>query len=172
MLRFFSLFAVASASIFNCNTSALFRPTAVHLMPNPPIMNWPISMSVQFYNPIPATNGTIETSYSLNGIQGSQQSSDLCNSIACPILPGANNGSVSFKWPHFARGNLTLRSRWNNIGGDNLLCVKIKLYSRVGYLRPQSKSIEPLFGTALTIWKVDNRTCPWHPTNPFHLSRK
>ncbi len=116
------------ASISDCDTASLFRPTELAVTPDPPVRNQPVTMTVKFNNPgATVTDGTVTTSVTLNYIPFQPSTEPLCDNTACPIATGANDRSTTSTWPDTVSGNVVTTSVWADVNGESLLCVKTSL---------------------------------------------
>jgi len=167
MKLFSALLALASSPVNDCNTSSIFRPTALDLTPNPPVIGQPTRLTVQFINPGPTvTDGTVTTSVTLNYLPFSPTVEPLCKNTACPLVTGPNDRSTSSVWPD-VRGVVTTQSVWNSLSGDNLLCVKtsVKVASALRY---SPKTLPPLFRDDLSQKQVAVWTRKYPMCNVSH----
>lgn len=117
--------SLASASITDCDTSSVFRPTKLALDPATPVRGQPVTMTVLFNNPGPViTDGTVTTSVTLNYIPFPPSVEALCMNTACPLVTGSNDRSTSSTWPDTVSGSVVTTSRWTDANGRSLLCLK------------------------------------------------
>jgi hypothetical protein len=117
--------SLVSASITDCDTSSVFRPTKLALDPATPVRGQPVTMTVLFDNPGPViTDGTVTTSVTLNYIPFQPSVEALCTNTACPLMTGSNDRSTSSTWPDTVSGSVVTTSRWTGVNGQSLLCLK------------------------------------------------
>jgi hypothetical protein len=174
MLRLLALLAVpVFATVTDCNTSSLFRPTVLGLNPDPPISGQPVRLTVQFENPGPEiTSGLATTSITLNGLPFSPSSEPLCQNTACPIVIGANDRSTSSTWPTNVKGRVVTKSVWTNDDGDELLCVQTSVKVGSSLLRPiLNGTLDGLLRDDISLKRVSAWKWPtyylWCPVVPF-----
>lgn len=118
-------FALAGASIKDCDPASVFRPTALALYPDPPIRGESVAMTVVFDNPGPeVTEGTVKTAITLNGIPLSPSVEALCDDTVCPIVSGSNDRSTSSVWPDTVTGRISSKITWSGKNGESLLCIQ------------------------------------------------
>ncbi len=140
MLRLLALLTVpVFASVTDCNTASIFRPTVIGLNPDPPVSGQAVRMTVQFENPGPEiTSGVVTTSVTLNGLPFSPSVEALCQNTACPILVGENDRSTSSTWSANVNGKIITKSVWTNDADEELLCLLTTV--KVGSSRFRSAS--------------------------------
>jgi hypothetical protein len=117
----------ASATVTDCNTHSIFRPTELAMSPDPPIPGHLVSLTVKFNNPNPyVTAGKSDTTIVLNGLPVASKSEELCVNTWCPIEIGPNDRSTNMTWPtdHIS-GKLVTQNVWLDETGAPLMCVKI-----------------------------------------------
>jgi hypothetical protein len=181
-MRLFAVFltlAAAFGAVVDCNTSSLFRPTAIGLTPDPPVVGAPVLMTVQFENPGPeVTNGVVTTSVTLNGLPFSPSVEPLCQNTACPIVVGANDRSTSSTWPDGIAGRVVTKSVWTNEVGDQLLCLLTTVKVGSSRFRPNERAdnitIDSLYRDDISqkqvsalMWPAN--AYPWCPVRDFWL---
>ena len=177
---FLRLLALLAAPVFatvtDCNTSSIFRPTVIGLNPDPPISGQPVRLTVQFENPGPEiTSGVVTTSVTLNGLPFSPSVEALCQNTACPILVGANDRSTSSTWPTNVHGRIVTKSVWTNDDGDELLCLLTTVKVGSSNLRlstsADNNTLTSLFRDDISLKRVSNWKWPayylWCPVVPF-----
>jgi hypothetical protein len=117
--------AVATASITDCDPTSVFRPTALSLVPDPPVRGQPVTMTVKFDNPGgDITDGKVVTSISLNGLPLTPSTEPLCENTACPLVSGPNDRTATSTWPDTVSGKVVSKSQWFGPAGESLLCVQ------------------------------------------------
>ena len=117
----------ASATVTDCSTHSIFRPTELAMSPDPPVPGQLVSLTVKFDNPGPTvTAGTSDTTIVLNGLPVASKHEELCVNTWCPIETGPNDRSTNMTWPsdHIS-GKLVTQNVWVDEDGTSLLCVKI-----------------------------------------------
>lgn len=124
-----ALFAATrtTATVTDCNSHSIFRPTELAMTPDPPIPGQLVSLTVKFDNPGPTvTAGTSDTTIVLNGLPVASKHEDLCINTWCPISTGANDRSTNMTWPTDPiSGKLVTQNVWIDETGQSLMCVKI-----------------------------------------------
>jgi hypothetical protein len=123
-----ALIGLAAASVTDCDTTSLFRPTHLGLSPDPPVRGKPVYLTVQFTNPgAEITNGTVTTSLSINFIPFQPTTEGLCVDTTCPIPTGPIDRSTESTWPDTVSGQIISKSHWYDPTGASLLCVQINV---------------------------------------------
>lgn len=126
---FLTLAAVVNGfgAIKDCsNGASLLQLTDLALLPDPPVRNQPLDMTVKFVNPGPEiTDGTVTTSVTLNFIPFQPTVEALCTNTQCPLVSGANDRSTSSTWPDNVSGSITSKIEWTAVDGTQLLCIQI-----------------------------------------------
>lgn len=118
-----TLFVSSFASIKDCDTTSVFRPTQLTLSPDPPVPGKPVRLTLIFDNTGPEiTDGTVSTSITLNYIPISPTSGPLCENTACPIIPGSNDRSTETTFPSIT-GLVHSKVTWTGPQGQSLLCI-------------------------------------------------
>jgi len=121
-----SLFAtIGQGAIKDCDPSSIFRPTELAILPDPPVADQPVAMTVKFNNPGPIiTDGSVTTSVTLNFIPFTPSTEPLCTNTVCPIPSGAVDRSTKSTWPTGISGRIVTISQWRDAIGQSLLCVQ------------------------------------------------
>lgn len=118
-----SLLGSAVATIRDCDTTSVFRPTVLGLSPDPPVPDQPVYLSLIFDNPGPeVVDGTVTTLLNVNGLPYSD-SKPLCEDTECPIVTGSNNRSAVTTWPSVT-GKVSSTIKWTGVNGEALLCIE------------------------------------------------
>ena len=118
-----TLFVSSFASIKDCDTTSIFRPTQLALSPDPPIPGQPIKLTLIFDNTgNEITEGSVTTTINLNGIPFSPTTNPLCDNTICPITPGNNDRSTETTFPDVS-GIIKSRVTWSGPQGESLLCI-------------------------------------------------
>jgi hypothetical protein len=132
LVSLLSVFALATASIKDCSSGmSVLQLTDLALLPDPPVRNQPLDMTVKFNNPgEEIVDGTVTTSVTLNFIPFQPTVEPLCTNTQCPLVPGANDRSTSSTWPDNVSGNIQSKIEWTAVDGTQLLCIQIN--ARVG----------------------------------------
>lgn len=121
-----SLVRLSISTIQDCDSSSLFRPIILELVPDPPIRNQPLFLNLVFYNPGENINdGTAKINIDINGLPYSETQS-LCETTQCPILNGYNNRSSITDWPDLT-GKVVSRITWTDIYEKSLLCIELHI---------------------------------------------
>lgn len=111
------------ATIKDCDSSSVFRPTQLALSPDPPVPGKPVRLTLIFDNTASEiTDGTVSTSISVNYIPLSPSSGPLCENTACPIIPGSNDRSTETTFPSVT-GLIRSKVTWTGPQGQSLLCI-------------------------------------------------
>lgn len=110
------------AAISDCGST--FQITQLSLVPDPPIQDQSVFLTLVFNNNEPATisAGTATTSIAFNGLPLSPTVQPLCEVTDCPILQGVNNRSTNTTWPAVS-GKIISRLTWEDLTGKILLCL-------------------------------------------------
>ena len=117
--------ATAVASITDCDPTSVFRPTELGLVPDPPVRDQPVTMTVKFTNPGADINdGKVVTSVSLNGLPLPSSTDSLCANTHCPIVSGTNDRTATSTWPDSVSGKVVSKSQWFGPTGESLLCIQ------------------------------------------------
>ncbi len=125
LLFFISLlYSYAYASISDCsNGQSLFQITKLGLVPDPPVIGKDVYLTLVFENPEnEVSDGSVETTVSINGIPYLPSTSPLCDSTKCPIIQGENDRSTSSVWPDIS-GKVDTTIHWKKPSGELLLCL-------------------------------------------------
>ncbi len=118
-----TFFTNAFATIKDCDTTSVFRPTELALTPDPPVPEQPVYLTLLFDNTGQiVTNGTITTSINVNYVPITPTLNPLCDNTECPIIPGTNNRSTETIFPSFT-GIFRSRVTWTSKDGQILLCI-------------------------------------------------
>jgi hypothetical protein len=117
--------AFAGASIKDCDSQSIFRPTDLAIYPDPPVRGEPVYMTVKFQNPgAEVTDGKVTTAVTLNGLPLSPSVKTLCEDTVCPIVTGLNDRSTSSVWPSGITGRVASKITWTGPAGESLLCLQ------------------------------------------------
>jgi hypothetical protein len=137
------LVSTATATVSNCDTSSVFKPTLLAMTPDPPVRGQLVSLTVQFDNPGPAvSDGTATTSLVLNGLPFSPSTDSLCKDTLCPIESGFNDRSSNSTWPADAPlGKYVSTIKWTGPANENLMCVQIVTKTVSSNLRGTEKAL-------------------------------
>ena len=166
--------AITGATISDCDTSSLFRPTELAVTPDPPVAGQPVAMTVKFNNPGPVvTDGTVTTSVTLNFIPFQPTEEPLCTNTACPIPSGAADRSTSSTWPDNVNGLIVSKSVWTGVNGESLLCVQTKFAvgsARSALRGTSANETQAAAAAAVTeaLWHDDlsvKQVAPWFPAD-------
>ena len=135
--NFFLLFIIQSvnATIHDCDTSSIFRPTILTLSPDPPLPDKTVYLSLVFDNPETiVTNGTVTKVITINGLPYTE-SKALCDDTQCPIVTGSNNRSTETIWPSSVTGKIVSKFTWTGTNSESLLCIEItvKVLNPLGF---------------------------------------
>ena len=177
LLRLLAILGTAAAAITDCDTSSVFRPTELSLVPDPPIRGQPVLMTVKFNNPgSEITNGKVVTSITLNGLPLTPSTDPLCENTQCPLVTGANDRTATSTWPDSVSGKIITKSQWYGPAGQSLLCVQttVRVASEKGlrgqlaeFLESQRDALRHVFqhdaeykGLVPYVSRPDNDTCP------------
>jgi len=118
-----TLFVSTFATIKDCNTNSVFRPTTLKVSPDPPVPGQPVYLTLIFDNPGPEINdGTVITTLNINGMPISVDNKPLCDSTKCPIINGSNDKSTQTNWPQVT-GAIKSRVVWTDNNNNQLLCI-------------------------------------------------
>ena len=121
------LTATASATVTDCNSSSIFRPTTLALTPDPPVKDQPVKLSLVFDNTgSEVTNGTVTNTITYNGLPFTPSIKPLCEDTACPILVGSNDRSADTNVPAFT-GKVLSHIVWTGSNDEVLLCIDMTL---------------------------------------------
>ena len=119
----FSLVSSAFATIKDCNSNSLFRPTHLELYPDPPIPGQPFFLTLVFDNTdVEYNDGIVITTLSINSVPLPTDKKPLCDSTSCPIIPGINNRSTETIWPKIT-GVIKSKVVWTGLSKEQLLCI-------------------------------------------------
>ena len=168
--RFFALsalFVSSFASIKDCDTSSIFRPTTLAAYPDPPIPGQPVKLTLIFDNPGPQIDdGTVTTTLSVNFLPFAPTTQPLCDNTKCPILTGSNDRSTETTWPDVT-GIVKSRITWNGPNNEQLLCIDTtfkvpvnnfwNIFSTAKYLYYKNKQeVNTLYTTLKTLAEKNN----------------
>jgi hypothetical protein len=118
-----ALFVSTFATIKDCNTASVFRPTQLAVYPDPPVPGQPVKLTLIFDNPGPQIDdGTVTTTLSVNFIPFSPSTNPLCDNTKCPIITGSNDRSTESIWPDVT-GVVKSKITWNGPNNEQLLCI-------------------------------------------------
>jgi hypothetical protein len=116
-------------TISDCGAStSRFQIYSQYFGPDPPVADQNVTMWIEYAVPSSLTvaGGKSQDSVTLNGLPVSTETSDLCNSVVCPVTAGMHNTTNSFVWPagitHGSR--VTYTTRWFDEQNTLLLCSK------------------------------------------------
>jgi hypothetical protein len=179
LLRLLALLGAAAAAITDCDTSSVFRPTELSLVPDPPVRGQTVLMTVKFNNPGPEiTDGKVVTSITLNGLPLTPSTDSLCANTQCPLVIGPNDRTATSTWPTTVSGKVVSKSQWFSPAGQSLLCVQTNVrVATTGekglrgqlaeYLESQRDALRHVFqhdaeykGLVPYIARPENDTCP------------
>jgi hypothetical protein len=122
-LTFCALFVNTFATIKDCNTNSLFRPTTLKVSPDPPVPGQPVYLTIIFDNTGPEIiDGTVITTLNINGMPLPIDNKPLCDSTKCPIITGSNDRSTQTTWPQVT-GAIKSRVVWADTNNNQLLCI-------------------------------------------------
>jgi len=118
-----TLFVSTFATIKDCNTNSVFRPTTLKVSPDPPVPGQPVYLTLIFDNPGPEIiDGTVITTLNINGMPLPVDNKPLCDSTKCPIINGSNDKSTQTNWPQVT-GAIKSRVVWTDNNNNQLLCI-------------------------------------------------
>lgn len=130
LITFSSLLLGSLASIKDCDTTSIFRPTLLALTPDPPIPGQPIKLTLVFDNTgseiADLEGGTVTTTITINGIRFAPSVEPLCENVGCPIIFGSNDRSTEITFPDVS-GVIKSRTVWTSgagAAGKSLLCIE------------------------------------------------
>ena len=128
-----ALFTVASAAaqttLSNCaKDSSVFRLDSFALNPSDPKPGDDVSLFTQYTVPpgMIVYGGTVEYKATLNYIPVPTYSEPLCNTIECPIIPGAYTNATHMTWPTGVSGKVVTKVIWKGGDDETLLCLEVR----------------------------------------------
>jgi hypothetical protein len=129
LFLFLSSLLPAFASVKSCG--GLFTITKLALSPDVVRPGDNVTLTLNYVNPITVTGGTVKNTATYNFIPLSPTTTDLCQTVPCPLQPGEYDGSSSFVIPTGLTGSLVLKTQW--LADTALLCITstIKVNSRL-----------------------------------------
>ena len=117
----------ALASVSDCsNGASLFHLTSLSFSPDPTVPGQNSTLLLSMKIPEEITNGTATYSTTYNFIPLKPTTDDLCDTVACPIVPGSLDTRSSYPIDKTLSGSMTLKLEWKELTGRQLLCVSIK----------------------------------------------
>lgn len=176
MLNLLLNWFTVAATVLDCNTSSMFRPTTLGLTPASPIAGDPVHMTVQFENTGSAvTEGIASTSVTLNYVPFAPSEEPLCENTACPLVSGFNDRSIQFVWPSDVQGKVVATTVWSTLEGETLLClqtsVTVGLAPHLRSTDADASSVALLFRDDISLKQVALRrypTCPVAPDTTYY----
>jgi len=141
MWKLLLIFGTSLASIEDCsNGLSVLKLSALSLVPETPIANEPVVMTVQFNNPgADITSGTATNAITYNFMPLSPTVEDLCTNTVCPLTNGFNDRSTNSTWPDVS-GSITSKITWTRDDGTQLLCIKVAVKTGRKNLRGRTNS--------------------------------
>ena len=114
---------VATVTVKDCSSSALFSIQTLDFSPSNPIPGENGTLRMVYHAPIDVTGGSVDYKCMLNGFPVLQESSDLCTATACPILVGDHEQTGTVPTPDI-KGSLACTLTWYTPDKKELLCAK------------------------------------------------
>ena len=108
-------------SVKSCG--GLFTITTLSLQPDKVKAGDNVSLTLNYVNPIIVDAGTVKNSATYNFIPLTPTTTDLCQTIQCPLQTGEHDGSSSFVIPTGVVGTLTFKTEWLSPSSEKLLCL-------------------------------------------------
>jgi ML domain len=121
------LVSFVSSITTDCSASnSLFKIEELRFVPENPHVGENTTLYLTYNNPgLPVGDGTATTSVKYSFIPITPTVEPLCKNTQCPILAGQTEQASSSLWPD-VKGTVTIRSVWNDLDGNELLCFQIK----------------------------------------------
>jgi hypothetical protein len=126
--------STADYSLSHCDreycapTTSRFQIYSQYFGPDPPVADQNVTMWIEYAVPSSLTvaGGKSQDSVTLNGLPVSTETSDLCNSVVCPVTAGMHNTTNSFVWPAgiTSGSRVTYTTKWFDEQNTLLLCSK------------------------------------------------
>jgi hypothetical protein len=125
---FFSLFAATVlASVSDCSSgTSLLQLTSMSFTPDPTVPGVNSTLLLSMKVPEDIFNGTVTYTTTYNFIPLAPTTSNLCDTVVCPIASGKLDTVSSYPIDKTLSGSLTLKLEWKELTGRQLLCVSIK----------------------------------------------
>jgi hypothetical protein len=108
------------ASVKSCG--GLFTITKLSLQPDKVKAGDNVTLTLTYVNPVVVTGGTIKNSVTYNFIPLTPTTTDLCQTIQCPLQTGEHDGSSTFTIPTGLSGSLSVKTEWLS-SSEKYLCL-------------------------------------------------
>lgn len=130
MWKLLTYFGLVLGSIQDCGKNSKFQLTGLELVPSAPKSGDTVFMTVQFNNPGSEVNdGSVSTSVTYNFLPLTPTVEPLCTNTQCPLVNGFNDRSTNSTWPSGVSGTIVSTITWTDLGGSELLCIKLSVKS-------------------------------------------
>jgi hypothetical protein len=114
--------------IRDCGTDTLFKITELSQTPETIVhAGENFTLTLKYEVPYEIIGGRRETSVSLNFIPLGTKEENLCESVECPLEPGAHDGSTWAFFPSGVSGTLVSKINWYDEKENHLLCLESKV---------------------------------------------
>ena len=121
-LLFFAYFWTEGlASIKSCGS--LFTITKLDLQPDKVKAGDNVSLTLTYVNPVVVDAGTVKNSVTYNFLPLTPTTSNLCQTIQCPLQTGEHDGSSFFIIPTGISGTLVMKTEWLSPTSEKYLCL-------------------------------------------------
>ena len=121
--------AAAQTTLSNCaKDSSVFRLDAFALNPSDPHPGDDVSLFTQYTVPpgMIVYGGTVEYKVTFNYIPIQTTPEPLCQTIECPITPGAYTNATHMKWPTGVSGKVVTKVIWKGGDEETLMCLEVR----------------------------------------------
>jgi len=120
MLIPFLLFQLGYASLTNCNTSSIFRPTFLSATPEVPVYNQNLTFVV--HAPVPDPFAWANATYTILSAYNGWQTLNYTENVTEPLFQNAS-WTYLFAWPTRMFGSFVTKIQLN-LNDENYLCLQ------------------------------------------------
>jgi len=121
-LLFFAYFWTETmASVKSCG--GLFTITKLDLQPDKVKTGDNVSLTLTYVNPVVVDAGTVKNSVTYNFLPLTPTTTNLCQTIQCPLQTGEHDGSSFFIIPTGVSGTLVMKTEWLSPVNEKYLCL-------------------------------------------------
>jgi hypothetical protein len=120
--------AVSQNSVTDCSSGkSLFKFTSGSLTPDPvvPGQDSSLTINAQIPDGTNITDGTVNYSFTLNGIPFTGETDSLCSQVECPLLPGPYTNTTTSVFPSGVSGKIVTTMKWYDTSKNLLLCTAV-----------------------------------------------
>lgn len=123
----FLYIAFVSGSMLDCSRpNSAFKVSSFSFSPDPAIAGKNSTLIVSFNVSEVVTSGNVNYGISYDYLPFHYYTTNICNTMLCPIQPGKYMRKLSYPFPHSLTGNFRLRISWRDNSTQELMCVAVR----------------------------------------------